>query len=135
VFTWIFLFFAWVLCDSRRSFFDGMVHDTKTWAHRLWRNPFLFWSVVGGFIIIIPTMYIPTLNTYVFLHVGIDLEWAVVFAAFFFFVASCESWKWAKRVYLRRNNLMLRKGEELGEDDLEARVFEKFFLGEGECEK
>lgn len=134
VFTWIFLFFAWVLCDARRSFFDGMIHDTRNWAHRLWRNPFLFWSIVGGILIIIPTLYIPTLNTYVFLHVGIDLEWTVVFAAFFFFVASCESWKWAKRVYLRRNNLMLRKGEELGEEDLEARVFDKFFLGESEGE-
>ncbi|CRJ96179.1 hypothetical protein BN1723_020823, partial [Verticillium longisporum] len=35
---WIFLFFAWELVDSRRSFFDGMVSDTRRWAQRLWRN-------------------------------------------------------------------------------------------------
>jgi magnesium-transporting ATPase (P-type) len=125
VFTWTFLYFAWVLCDARRSFFDGMIHETAAWFQRLWHNQLLFWSVVGGVIVIIPTMYIPTLNTYVFLHKGIGLEWAVVFSAFIFFVGSCEAWKWAKRVYLRRHNLIQRKGEEeeMGEADFGWRVF------------
>ena len=131
VFTWTFLFFAWELCDARRSFFDGMLSDSTTWIRRLVRNPLLFWSIVGGFIIVIPTLYIPTLNTYVFLHVGIDLEWAVVFSAFLFFVAGCESWKWSKRVYLRRHNMMQRRGEELDEAGLEARTFDRFYAGDG----
>lgn len=135
VFTWTFLFFAWVLCDARRSFFDGMIHGTKTWAHRLWRNPLLFWSVIGGWIVVVPTLYIPTLNTFVFLHVGIDLEWAVVFCACLFFLGGCEAWKWSKRVYLRRQGLMLRKGEDLGEEDLESRVFEQFYAGGNLTEK
>ena len=124
---WIFLFFAWELVDARRSFFDGMISDTKSWARRLWKNPFLFWSVIIGFFSLFPTLYIPGLNHVVFLHTGIDKEWGIVLAATILFFAGAEAWKWSKRVYLRRNNLMMRKGEGLGEDDLEARVFEKFY--------
>ena len=124
---WIFLFFAWELVDSRRSFFDGMISDTRAWASRLWRNPFLFWSCVLGFFSVFPTLYIPTINHVVFLHTGIDKEWGIVFACTILFMAGAESWKWAKRVYLRRNNLMMRKSDGLGEEDLEARVFQRFY--------
>lgn len=127
VMMWTFLFFAWELVDSRRSFFDGMITNTKSWAGRLWKNPFLFWSVILGFISVIPTLYIPGLDHVVFLHEGIDKEWGVVFGATILFFAGAEAWKWAKRVYLRRNNLMMKKGEGLGEEDLEAKVFEKFY--------
>lgn len=131
---WCFLFFAWELVDSRRSFFDGMISDTKGWAGRLWRNPFLFWSVIVGFASVFPTLYIPVLNHVVFLHTGIDKEWGIVFASTILFFIGAESWKWAKRVYLRRHNLMMRKGDGLGEEDLEARVFQRFFEG-GHSEK
>jgi magnesium-transporting ATPase (P-type) len=129
---WMFLFFAWELVDARRSFFDGMFSNTRTWANRLWINPFLFWSVVIGFASIFPTLYIPVLNTKVFLHAGIDKEWGVVFAVTVLFFLGAEAWKWAKRVYLRRNNLMLGKKVGLGEEDLEARVFQKFYNSESE---
>src|SRR5690606_4392145 len=97
-----------------------------------WINPFLFWSVVIGFISIFPTLYIPVLNTKVFLHAGIDKEWGVVFAVTALFFLGAEAWKWAKRVYLRRNNLMLGKKVGLGEEDLEARVFQRFYNSESE---
>ncbi|KAH7367395.1 hypothetical protein B0T11DRAFT_53411 [Plectosphaerella cucumerina] len=127
---WIFLFFAWELVDARRSFFDGCISDTKAWAGRLWRNTFLFWSVVVGFVIIFPTLYIPGLNRIVFLHAGIDVEWGVVFGMTAAFFLGAEGWKWAKRVYLRRNNLMQRKDEGTSEEDLEKRTFERFLQGE-----
>lgn len=131
---WIFLFFAWELVDARRSFFDGIISDTRAWAGRLWRNPFLFWSVIVGFIVVFPTLYIPVLDKKVFLHTGIDKEWGIVFAVNVLFFAGAETWKWSKRVYLRRNNLMLRKDEVLGEEDLEARVFQRFYQSD-ETEK
>lgn len=125
--TWVFLFLAWELVDSRRSFFDGVVSTPKAWALRLWRNPFLFWSVVGGFFLIFPTLYIPVLNREVFLHEGIDKEWGIVFAAVAVFFVGAESWKWAKRVFLRRKNLMQRKDAGLDEADLEKRAFERLY--------
>ncbi|KFA49368.1 hypothetical protein S40293_04142 [Stachybotrys chartarum IBT 40293] len=124
---WTFLFFAWELIDSRRSFFDGIFSNTKAWGNRLWKNKFLFWSVFGGFIICIPTLYIPVLNHDVFLHTGIDQEWGVVFAVTIFFVLAAEGYKWGKRTFLRRRNLMARRGEDLDEENLEARAFQKYY--------
>ncbi|KAH7320861.1 calcium-transporting ATPase [Stachybotrys elegans] len=124
---WTFLFFAWELIDSRRSFFDGIFSSPKKWFSRLWRNQFLFWSVFGGFLIVIPTLYIPTLNHEVFLHTGIDAEWSVVFAMTIFFFVAAESWKFSKRTYLRRQGLMAKRGQGSGEEDLEARAFQKYY--------
>ncbi|KAH7134306.1 calcium-transporting ATPase [Dactylonectria macrodidyma] len=124
---WIFLLFAWELVDSRRSFLDGAFTDTKTWATRLWRNKFLFWSVVIGFVSIVPTIYIPVLNHSVFLHYNVDREWGIIVAMTMLFFAGAELYKWAKRVYLRKNNMMSQKGKGSGEEDLEARVFEQFY--------
>ncbi|KAL2753533.1 hypothetical protein ACRALDRAFT_1044169 [Sodiomyces alcalophilus JCM 7366] len=125
---WVFLFFAWELVDSRLSFFAGSVHNTRAWAARLWRNPFLFWSVVVGFVSVFPTLYIPVIKDKVFLHAGIGAEWGIVFVSVFIFIAGAESWKWAKRVYLRRNNMMEGKKVGVSEEDLEARAFEKYYL-------
>ncbi|KAL3965623.1 hypothetical protein ACCO45_002627 [Purpureocillium lilacinum] len=62
IMMWIFLFFAWELIDNRRSFFYGVVKDNKAWRQRLTNNKPLFWSVVIGFIVVFPTIYIPGLN-------------------------------------------------------------------------
>lgn len=124
---WVFVFFAWELVDGRLSFFAGCVHNTRAWAARLWRNPFLFWSVVVGFVSVFPTLYIPVINDKVFLHAGIGAEWGIVFVSVFIFCAGAESWKWAKRVYLRRHNMMEGKKAGVSEEDLEARVFEKYY--------
>ncbi|KAH6855533.1 hypothetical protein B0I37DRAFT_322171 [Chaetomium sp. MPI-CAGE-AT-0009] len=129
---WMFLFFAWELVDSRLSFFDGAVRDTKAWANRLWKNTFLFWSVVVGFFGVFPTLYIPVLNRRVFLHEGIGKEWGVVFAVTILFFFGAESWKWAKRVYFRRRNLMEKSGAAMTEEDLEKRAFERFYSSDSE---
>lgn len=130
VMMWIFLFFAWELVDSRLSFFHGAFTNTKVWAGRLWRNRFLFWSVVVGFVIVFPTLYIPGLDHIVFLHTGIDKEWGIVFAMIVLFFLGAETWKWAKRVFLRRKNLMLGKGEGTTEEDLEKKTFEGYYSSE-----
>ncbi|KAK4149984.1 hypothetical protein C8A00DRAFT_18400 [Chaetomidium leptoderma] len=129
---WMFVFFAWELVDSRLSFFDGAVRDTKAWAARLWKNTFLFWSVVVGFFSIFPTLYIPVLNRRVFLHEGIGKEWGIVFAVTILFFIGAESWKWAKRVHFRRKNVMEKKGAAMSEEDLEKRAFERFYSSDSE---
>ncbi|KAK4443632.1 sodium transport ATPase 5 [Podospora aff. communis PSN243] len=129
---WIFVFFAWELVDSRLSFFHGAFRNTKAWARRLWKNPFLFWSVIVGFFSIFPTLYIPVLNRRVFLHTGIDKEWGIVFAVTILFFVGAEGYKWAKRRYLRRRGLMQKKGSGTDEEDLEKRVFDKFYSSESD---
>jgi magnesium-transporting ATPase (P-type) len=129
VMMWVFVMFGWELIDARRSLFDGMISRPREWGTRLWRNQFLFWSVVGGSLIAVPTLYIPVLNHDVFLHTSIDREWGIIFAVVVFFFMGAEGYKWGKRVHLRRNNLMFKKGESLDEADLEARIFERFYEG------
>ena len=109
---WIFLFFAWELIDSRRSLFSGLLRDPRAWAYVLWRNQFLFWSVTVGFALTVVTLYIPVLDTVVFMHKGISWEWAVVVVANAVFFAAAESWKWGKRVYFRRAGQAPKKGDE-----------------------
>ena len=129
---WIFVFFAWELVDSRLSFFHGAFRNTKKWASRLWRNPFLFWSVAAGVFSTFPTLYIPVLNRRVFLHTGIDKEWGIVYAVTVLFFAGAESWKWAKRRFLRKRGLMHKKGAGTAEEDLEQRTFERFYSSDSE---
>nr|CDP31721.1 Putative type IID cation-transporting ATPase [Podospora anserina S mat+] len=129
---WIFVFFAWELVDSRLSFFHGAFNNTKKWADKLWRNPFLFWSVMAGFFCTFPTLYIPVLNDHVFLHKGIDKEWGVVFGVTIFFFLAAETYKWGKRRYLRKKGEMVRKGEGSSEEDLEKKTFERFYSSDSD---
>ncbi|RFU73219.1 sodium transport atpase 5 [Trichoderma arundinaceum] len=99
--TCIFLLFSWELIDFRRSFFD-MHKGARAWAAHLWGNKFLFFAITIVFFVVFPTLYIPRLNTVVFMHTGIDWEWGVVFVAVIVFVVGAEAWKWTKRVYFRR---------------------------------
>ncbi|PNP75457.1 hypothetical protein FNYG_11261 [Fusarium nygamai] len=102
--TWDFLLFAWQLVDFRRSFFAEIFEkggSFKAWTKRLWKNPFLFWSVTLSTVLIPPTLYIPVINHVVFMHNPITWEWAVIFIAVGVFFAGAEGYKWAKRVYFR----------------------------------
>ncbi|EHK18952.1 cation transporting ATPase [Trichoderma virens Gv29-8] len=99
--TWIFLLFSWELIDFRRSFFD-MHRGVGAWGAHLWGNRFLFFAITVVFFIVFPTLYIPRLNTIVFMHTGIDWEWGVVFVSVIVFVVGAEAWKWMKRIYFRR---------------------------------
>lgn len=103
--TWFALFLAWEMVNTRRSFFRMQPKSKKyftQWAHDVWRNKFLFWAIIAGFVTIFPTLYIPVINHDVFRHQGISWEWGVVFVAAALFFAGVEAWKWAKRIFFRR---------------------------------
>ncbi|KAK2616947.1 P-type ATPase [Conoideocrella luteorostrata] len=120
--TWFALFLAWEMVNLRRSFFRMQPKSKKyftQWIIDAWRNKFLFWSIVAGFITMFPIIYIPGLNTVVFKHAGISWEWGIVFIEAFLFFLGIESWKWAKRVFFRRR---ARKTSN-NKADLETRVF------------
>ncbi|KAK5173731.1 P-type ATPase [Saxophila tyrrhenica] len=130
--TWFSLFLAWECLDMRRSFFR-MQPDSKKyftqWMFDVWRNKFLFFAVMAGFITIFPILYIPVLNTTVFKHTGISWEWAIVFIEAILFFAGCEGWKWGKRIFFRRR----AKKNNVGggdTDDLESKMFSRYMTGD-----
>jgi Na+-exporting ATPase len=103
--TWFALILAWEMVHLRRSFFRTESKPDRPWtlwANNVWRNQFLFWSVVGGFVTVFPIIYIPVLNTTVFKHGPIYWEWGIVFVESGLFVMGIEGWKFLKRVYFRR---------------------------------
>ncbi|KAK2026311.1 potassium/sodium efflux P-type ATPase [Colletotrichum zoysiae] len=129
--TWFALFLAWEMVDMRRSFFRMQPGSKKyftQWIIDVWRNKFLFWAIIIGFITLFPLLYIPVINTEVFKHKGISWEWAIVFIAAALFFSGVESWKWAKRVYFRRQS---RKnlGVAWKDMDVEQRVFGEYLGG------
>lgn len=121
--TWFALFLAWEMVSMRRSFFrmqpNSKLYFTQ-WMHDVWRNKFLFWSVLAGFITIFPTLYIPVINHVVFKHTGISWEWGVVFVESILFVGGIELWKWAKRIFFRRR----AKNQSAG--DLQHNMFAQY---------
>ncbi len=129
--TWFALFLAWELVDMRRSFFrmqPGSKLYFTQWMHDVWRNKFLFWAIIGGFVTLFPTLYIPVINHKVFKHTGISWEWGIVFIAAGLFFGGVESWKWGKRVYFRRAAAK-RTGRLWKDMDIEERVFGDYLSG------
>ncbi|ODQ63439.1 P-type ATPase sodium pump [Nadsonia fulvescens var. elongata DSM 6958] len=118
--TWCLLVLAWEVIDMRRSLF-AMHPETDTPYTQvfrdLWSNQFLFWSVVGGFVVTFPVIYIPVINTKVFLHSPITWEWALGFAGLFVFIACVELYKWVKRItirhFLKKNEVVLNPEHQL----------------------
>ncbi|KEF61366.1 potassium/sodium efflux P-type ATPase, fungal-type [Exophiala aquamarina CBS 119918] len=103
--TWFSLFLAWELINFRRSFFRMQPKSKKyftQWAHDVWRNKFLFYSVMFGYVSIFLILYCPVINHDVFKHTGISWEWAIVIIQALLFFGGIESWKWAKRFFFRR---------------------------------
>ena len=134
--TWFALFLAWEVISMRRSFFRMQPHSKRyftQWMHDVWRNQFLFWAIIAGFITVFPTLYIPVINRQVFKHKGISWEWGIVFIEAGLFVVGVEMWKWIKRVYLRRRARkdIMRAG---GAIDLKSKVFEKYMVSESDGE-
>ncbi|KAI9872585.1 MAG: hypothetical protein M1830_001451 [Pleopsidium flavum] len=123
--TWFALFLAWEMVNTRRSFFrmqPGSKRYFTQWMYDVWRNQFLFWAVIAGFVTVFPTLYIPVINHVVFKHEGISWEWGVVFIEAVLFFGGVEAWKWAKRIFFRR-----RAKKHVGQGhDLESKVFEKY---------
>lgn len=123
--TWFALFLAWEMVDTRRSFFRMQPNSKRyftQWIFDVWRNQFLFWAVIAGFVTIFPTIYIPVLNHDVFKHSPISWEWGIVFIETIIFFAGCEAWKWGKRVFFRR------RAKQMGHtvEDLEKSAFSEF---------
>lgn len=103
--TWFALFLAWEMVNMRRSFFRMQPKSKKyftQWMYDVWRNKFLFWSIMAGWITMFPILYIPVLNDVVFKHKPITWEWAIVAVEAVLFFIGVEVWKWAKRVFFRR---------------------------------
>jgi len=129
--TWFALFLAWEMVDMRRSFFR-MQPDSKRyftqWMYDVWRNKFLFWAVIAGFVTIFPVLYIPVINHDVFKHTGISWEWGIVFVEAALFFAGVEAWKWGKRIYFRK------QASKAGNtpDDLEKKAFGEFLSSDDE---
>ncbi|KIX08336.1 potassium/sodium efflux P-type ATPase, fungal-type [Rhinocladiella mackenziei CBS 650.93] len=123
--TWFALFLAWEMVDMRRSFFrmqPGSKRYFTQWIFDVWRNKFLFWAIIAGFVTIFPTLYIPVINHDVFKHTGISWEWGIVFVQAALFFLGAETWKWGKRVYFRRRAAKTGSRPE----DLEKRAFGSF---------
>jgi Na+-exporting ATPase len=128
--TWFALFLAWEMIDMRRSFFR-MQPDSKRyftqWAIDVWRNQFLFWAVVAGFVTLFPLIYIPGLNTVVFKHAPIDWEWGIVFISAGLFFLGAETWKWCKRIFFRRQ-ARKQSGQAVTKNmDIEDRIFGRYY--------
>ncbi|KAH5557727.1 hypothetical protein HBI26_211520 [Parastagonospora nodorum] len=130
--TWFALFLAWEMIDMRRSFFRMQPNSKRyftQWAIDIWRNQFLFWAVVAGFVTLFPLIYIPVLNTVVFKHAPIDWEWGIVFVAAGLFFAGAETWKWCKRIYFRRQ-ARSQTGKVDKNMDIEDRIFGRYYSTE-----
>ncbi|CAJ0846142.1 4231_t:CDS:10, partial [Entrophospora sp. SA101] len=69
------------------------------WSMHFCDNKFLFWAVVGGALIAIPTFYIPGLNTKVFHQLGFSWEWGLILGSIIIFEIVVEIYKFSKRRY------------------------------------
>ena len=129
--TWFALFLAWEVIDVRRSFFrmqPGSPKRFTQWIYDVWRNKVLFCSVVAGFLLIFPLLYIPVINHDVFVHEGISWEWGIVFISSILFFIGAELWKYGKRVFFRYCE---GKRDHSDEDGSEDRAFEAYIKHQG----
>ncbi|KAJ6104265.1 ATPase P-type K/Mg/Cd/Cu/Zn/Na/Ca/Na/H-transporter, partial [Penicillium sp. IBT 18751x] len=114
--TWFALFLAWEMVNMRRSFFRMQPKSKKyftQWMYDVWRNKFLFYSIMAGWVTMFPILYIPVLNDVVFKHKPITWEWGIVAVEAVLFFMGVEAWKWAKRVYFRRKQRKNQIGNSL----------------------
>lgn len=97
--SFLLLVTAWEVKHFHRSLFNmderwkGPCSVFKTVYH----NHFLFWSVVAGFAITFPVIYIPYVNKVVFKHQALTWEWGVVFGCVAVYIVLIEAWKAVKR--------------------------------------
>jgi len=136
--TWFALFLAWEMIDLRRSFFrmqPGSKRYFTQFLFDIWRNKFLFWAVMVGFVTLFPVIYIPVINTVVFKHAPISWEWGIVFVSAALFFLGVEMWKFAKRVYFRhKGNEGVDKSSTRGQMEIQDRVFERYYSKDLEAE-
>ncbi|KAL4884254.1 hypothetical protein BJY04DRAFT_215681 [Aspergillus karnatakaensis] len=98
--TFLLLVTAWEVKHFSRSLFN-LDPDRNPGPfsvfHSIWRNQFLFWAVIAGFVIAFPVIYLPEVNRVVFKHHGISWHWGIVFGCVVVYLALVESWKAIKR--------------------------------------
>lgn len=92
--TWCALVLSLECLHPRTSVFRFPTQD-------LWANQFLLWSILGGIVSVFPVIYIPVINTKVFLHKSITWEWGVAIGCTLLFLLGAELWKWGKRIISR----------------------------------
>ncbi|KAF7128249.1 hypothetical protein CNMCM5793_002791 [Aspergillus hiratsukae] len=100
--TFLLLITAWEVKHFSRSLFnlDPDKYPGKLSVFQsIWRNRFLFWAVIAGFVVAFPVIYLPAVNRLVFKHQGIGWEWGIVFGCVAVYLALVESWKATKRAY------------------------------------
>ncbi|GES61699.1 putative P-type ATPase [Aspergillus terreus] len=98
--TFLLLITAWEVKHFSRSLFnlDPDKYPGKLSVfHSIWKNRFLFWAIVAGFVIAFPVIYLPVINHAVFKHTLIEEEWGVVIACMVMYLVLIESWKAIKR--------------------------------------
>jgi Na+-exporting ATPase len=98
--TFLLLVTAWEVKHFSRSLFnlDPDRNPGKLSVfHSIWRNQFLFWAVIAGFVVAFPVIYLPEVNRVVFKHHGISWHWGIVFGCVVVYLALVESWKAVKR--------------------------------------
>ncbi|EEY16351.1 calcium-transporting ATPase [Verticillium alfalfae VaMs.102] len=98
--SFLLLVTSWEVKHFQRSLFNmepeshsGPLSVFKT----VWKNRFLFWAVIGGFVMTFPVVYIPVINHAVFKHTGITWEWGIVAGCVVVYIALFETWKAIKR--------------------------------------
>ncbi|KAL4800265.1 hypothetical protein BDV19DRAFT_353764 [Aspergillus venezuelensis] len=100
VLTFLLLVTAWEVKHFSRSLFNlnpDRNPSKLSVFNSIWRNQFLFWAVIAGFVIAFPVIYLPEVNRVVFKHHGISWHWGVVFGCIVVYLALVESWKAIKR--------------------------------------
>ncbi|TDZ35661.1 Calcium-transporting ATPase 3 [Colletotrichum spinosum] len=125
--TWIILISAWEFKNLRRSMFR-LNPDSKSkfpFFKDIYANKFLFWAVVIGALSVFPVVYIPTVNTTLFKHVGITWEWGISVGFTLLYVVGVEAWKFTKRTFnLLDDHQVVRGAFSQGGED-EGRDFKK----------
>lgn len=110
--TWFALFLALEMLDMRRSLFRLTPKSKKyftQWAVDIYKNKFLFWAVMVGWVTMFFVLYTPKVNTIGFKHIGITWEWGIVFVMSLLFFLGVETWKFGKRIFFRRRERRFRQ--------------------------
>ncbi|KAI1388099.1 potassium/sodium eff [Hypoxylon trugodes] len=102
--SFLLLLTAWEVKHFTRSLFNmypELYHGPFSIFKTVWKNKFLFAAVLAGFVVTFPVIYIPGLNTTVFKHQGIGIEWAIVAGCVVMYIILVELWKAGKRRFFK----------------------------------
>lgn len=114
VLSFLLLVTAWEVKHFTRSLFN-MFPEQKKGVTSIWfavrENGFLWWAVVGGFLVTFPVVYVPIVNRVVFKHLAIGWEWGVVIGCVVCYLAVVESWKAVKRRFGIGSVVLVKESE------------------------